>query len=104
MLPVPLHPRWSVYNVLRIVPAPGGCIALEEFPAGFGGLSALQKLDLFGCVALAALPESFGDLASLLELDLSNCTSLQSLPGSFGEPGSHASPACCPDQPPGKPA
>ena len=64
--------------------APGGCTALDRLPAGFGGLSALQKLDLFGCVALSALPQTFGNLASLIELDLSNCTSLQSLPASFG--------------------
>ncbi len=81
-----LYPLESL-ELSRIVLAPGGCVALDELPAGFGGLSALQKLDLFGCVALTALPQSFGDLASLLELDLSNCTSLQSLPGSFGEPG-----------------
>ena len=67
------------------VPAPGGCTALGELPVGFGGLSALQKLDLFGCAALAVLPDSFGNLASLLELDLSNCTSLRPLPEAFGK-------------------
>ena len=63
----------------------GGCVTLNELPAGLGGLGALQKLDLFSCAALSALPQSFGHLASLLELDLSNCTSLQSLPTSFGK-------------------
>ena len=58
---------------------------MESLPAGFGGLAALQKLDLCGCVALKELPPSVGDLASLLELDLSNCSSVQLLPDSLGE-------------------
>jgi Leucine-rich repeat (LRR) protein len=58
---------------------------LGDLPAGLGGLTNLQVLQLSGC-AVTSLPETVGQLRSLRSLFLSD-NALTSLPESFGALG-----------------
>jgi hypothetical protein len=60
------------------------CSQLHSLPESLGGLTALRKLGLRACSQLCSLLESLGGLAALQKLDLRSCNQLRSLPESLG--------------------
>jgi Leucine-rich repeat (LRR) protein len=72
----------TLVNVLQSLPALTH-LSMAEVPAGIGGLTALQEIDLW-CEDLYELPAELGALVELQKINLSACESLIKLPVEIG--------------------
>ncbi|KAL2653787.1 hypothetical protein R1flu_021915 [Riccia fluitans] len=76
--------RWGGMAALQVLEV-SLCRELTSFPDSLGELKALRELQISSCDELRSLPESVGMLEMLQMLTVERCAKLESLPESLGQ-------------------
>ncbi|KAL2629390.1 hypothetical protein R1flu_014076 [Riccia fluitans] len=76
--------RWGGMAALEMLEV-SRCRELTSFPGSLGELKALRYLQISSCDELRSLPESVGRLEMLQRLTVEHCAKLESLPESLGQ-------------------